>query len=72
MKMCCEVLLPSAHEHLLRGVPKFAKNCLLEILLPKIVAKSCCGILKKEKNIIDNSSDAKNGSFIMQGEISHS
>ncbi len=60
MKMCCEVLLPSAHEHLLSGVQKFAKNDLFEIGLPKILAESWCGILKKEKNIIDNSSDAKN------------
>ncbi len=49
MKMCCEVLLPSAHEHLLSGVQNFAKKGLFEIGLPKIFAESWCGILKKKK-----------------------
>ncbi len=49
MKMCCEVLLPSAREHLLSSVQKFAKNGLFEIVLPKFLAESQCGILKKEK-----------------------
>ncbi len=31
MKMCCDMLLPSAHKQLLSSVPKFAQNCLLEI-----------------------------------------
>ncbi len=60
MKMYCEVLLPSAHEHLLSNVPKYAKNGPFEIGLPKILAESWCGILKNEKLLIDNSSDAKN------------
>ncbi len=72
MKMCCEVLLPSAHEHLLSGVPEFAKNGLFEIGIPEILAESWCGVLKKEKNVIDNSSDEKIGSLIMRGQISHS
>ncbi len=46
MKICCEVLLPSAHECLLSRVPKFAKKRLLEIGLPMISAESLCGILK--------------------------
>ncbi len=58
--MCREVLLPSAHEHLLSGVPKYAKNGQFEVVLPKILAESWCCILKREKNVIDNSSDAKN------------
>ncbi len=40
MKMCCEVLLPSALEHLLSGVPKYAKNGQFEIALPKLLAQS--------------------------------
>ncbi len=60
IKMCCEVLLPSAHEHLLSGVPKYAKNGQFEVILPKFLAEFRCGILKKEKNLIDNSTDAKN------------
>ncbi len=59
MKMCCEVLLLSAHEHLLSGVPKFSYG-LLEIGLPKILFESQCGILNKEKDVIDNSTDANN------------
>ncbi len=49
MKMCCEVLLPSAHEHLLNSVPKFAKNGQFEVVLPKFLAECRCGILKREK-----------------------
>ncbi len=49
MEMCCEVLHSLAHEQLLNDFPKFAKNCLLEIGLPKILAESQSGILKKEK-----------------------
>ncbi len=49
MKMCCEVLLPSAHKHLLKGVPQYAKRGQIEILLPKLLAETRCGILKKKK-----------------------
>ncbi len=72
MKMCCDVLLPSAHEQLLSSVPKFAKNCLLEIGLPKILDESWCGILKKEKMQLTTQAMRKIESLIMQGEISHS
>ncbi len=47
--MCYEVFHLSAHDQLLSGVPKFSKKGLLEIGLPKILAESWCGILKKEK-----------------------
>ncbi len=72
MKMCFEVLLLSAHEQLLSGFNKFAKNCLLKIGLLKILAESWCGILKKEKMKLTTQMMQKNGLLIMLGEISHS
>ena len=72
MKMCCEVLLPSAHEHLLSGVQKFAKNDLFEIGLPKILAESWRGILKKEKISLTTQVMQKIGSSNMWEQISHS
>ncbi len=58
MKMCFEVLLLSAHDHLLNDIPNLEKNCL-ELGLSKILAESRCGILKEEQDIIYNSSDTK-------------
>ncbi len=71
MEMCCEVLLPSAHEHLLIGVPKYAKNGQFEIGLPKILAEAQCGILKKEKMKLTTQMMQKNGLLIMLEQISH-
>ncbi len=41
-------------------MPKYAKNGQFEVVLPKFLAETRCGILKREKNVIDNSGDAKN------------
>ncbi len=63
MKMCCEVLVPSWQDTLM----KFIKNCTRhhtrESEMSKMLEDSRCGLLKKEQYYVDDSSDAR--SWIM-------
>ena len=60
MKMCCEVLIPPECAALIKTITSCKKQKLMEADLSKMLADCGCGILVKEREIFDNSTDAKN------------
>ncbi len=59
MKMCCEVLIPSECDVLMKTITSQKKHKLMEADLSKMLADCGCGILVKEREILDDSTDAK-------------
>ncbi len=59
MKMCCEVLIPSECDVLMKTITSCKKQKLMEADLSKMSADCSCGNIVKEHEISDNSTDAK-------------
>ena len=59
MKMCCEVLTTSGRDCLMKYIYNHKKRITNEYDLSKMLNDARCGILKKEKYLHDDSSDAK-------------